>query len=218
MLPRHGPRMKSILLTLCFLYLVSAVTAQSTAVPPDDPELTIVKHSWTKERINWEGDPFGGPVENFDELRRRRVDERRVERARGSGNIGEAAKVERETRAEQVIKSRPPAPPRYAFLYKVFVQNTSNKKVKAIDWDYVFFSSKTEEIARLEFTSEEKIGPGKTKELSVTARQAPAKTVSVYALDKSERQGLDGQVVVMRIEYTDGSVWQRPQVSRGPGH
>lgn len=202
--------MKNILLTLCFLCLGVMATAQTPPVPADAPELTIVKQSWTKERINWEGDPFGGPVENFDDIRRRQADERRVARARGTGNIGEAAKVEREARAEQVIKSRPPAPPRYAFHYKVFVQNTSNKTVKAIDWDYIFASSRTGEISRLEFTSEEKIGPGKGKELSVTARKAPAKTVSVYALDKNERQGLDGHVVIMRIEYTDGSVWGRP--------
>ena len=203
--------MKSISLTLCFLCWGAMATAQSPAVPADAPELTIVKHSWTKERINWEGDPFGGPVENFDDLRRRQADERRVARARGTGNIGEAAKVERETRAEQVIKSRPPAPPRYAFHYKVFVQNTSNKTVKAIDWDYIFFNSNTQsETGRLELTSEEKIGPGKTKELNVMTPKPPAKTVSVYSLDKNERQVLDGQVVIVRIEYTDGSVWQRP--------
>ena len=111
--------MKSILLTLCFLCLSGVVSAQSPVAPPAGPELTVIKHSWTKERINWEGDPFGGSVESFDDVRRRRVDERRVERARGSGNIGEANKVERESRAERVIKERPPAPPRYAFLYKV---------------------------------------------------------------------------------------------------
>jgi hypothetical protein len=62
----------------------------------------------------------------------------------------------------------------------------------------------------MEFTTEEKIGPGKNKEINVMARKPPAKTISVYALDKHERQGLDGQIVIMRIEYTDGSVWQRP--------
>ncbi len=204
--------MKSTLLTLCFLSLGVVATAQSPEVLTAAPELTIVKYSWTKERINWEGDPFGGPVESFDDLRRRRVDERRIERARGTGNIGEAAKVERETRAEQVIKARPPAPPRYAFLYKVVFQNTSSKTIKAIDWDYVVANSKTQETERLEFAHDSKIEPGKTKELSVTARKPPARTVSVYALDKNERLGLDGQVVVVRIQYTDGSVWQRPKV------
>ena len=197
-------------LVVLFLCLCGSVGAQSPSAQ-ETLDVTIVKHSWTKERINWEGDPFGGPVENFDDMRRRMVDERRVGRDGSSGNIAEAAKVEREMRSEQIIKTRPPAPPRYAFLYKVSLRNNSIKTIKAIDWDYVFFSSNTQsETGHLEFTSEEKIGPGKTKELSVMARHPPAKTVSVYALDKTERQGLDGQVVIVRLEYTDGSIWQRP--------
>lgn len=197
-------------LVVLFLCLCGPTSAQSPA-PQQTEEFTIVKYSWTKERINWEGDPFGGPVETFDDMRRRRVDERRVERARGTGNIAEAAKVEREMRSEQIIKTRPPAPPRYAFLYKVSLRNNTNKTIKAIDWDYTFFSSTTQsETGRLEFTSEAKIAPGKIKELNVMSRRPPAKTVSIYELNKTERQGLDGQVVIMRLEYTDGSIWQRP--------
>lgn len=193
---------------ILFIFVCSVVCAQS---PTDVPDLTVVKHSWSKERILWERDPFGGPVENFDDMRRRRVDERRLERARGSGNIGEAAKVEREMRAEQVLRSRPPAPPRYVFHYKLSVKNNAAKTVKSIDWDYIFLGSNTNiEAGRLQFTNDEKIGPGKEKELNVIARQPPAKTISVYALDKKERQGLEGQVLIVRIEYTDGSVWQRP--------
>lgn len=205
--------MKSLLLIFFFMLATGTVMAQT--LPTADPGLTVVKHSWTKERINWEGNPFGGTVENFEDLRRRTVDERRVARARGTGNIGEAAKVERETRAEQVIKARPPAPPRYIFLYKVVFQNTSNKTIQAIDWDYVVMNAKTQETERLEFTNDEKIGAGKTKELSISARKPPSRTVSIYALDKNERQGLDGQVVIVRIQYTDGSIWQRPQLSQG---
>lgn len=211
--------MKTILLTILFLCSANVVRAQSPVGSTDAPvagatdaPVAVVKHSWTKERINWEADPFGGPVEDFEDVRRRRADERRIERARGTGNIAEAAKVEREMRAEQVIKARPPAPPRYVFHYKVSVKNNSDKTIKSIDWDYVFFSANTQsEAGRLEFTSEEKIGPGKNKEINVMARKPPAKTISVYALDKRERQGLEGDIVIVRVEYTDGTVWQRPQ-------
>lgn len=217
--------MKIIILTILVLSCVSVVYAQSPGVAtngpvaptnaplaPVDALIAVIKHSWSKERINWEGDPFGGPVENFDDMRRRRVDERRIERARGSGNLGEASKIEREMRAEQVIKARPPKPPRYVFHYKLSIRNTSDRTIKSIDWDYVFFSANTQsEAGRMEFTSEEKIGPGKNKELHVMARKPPARTISVYALDKNERLGLDGQIVIMRVEYTDGTVWQRPE-------
>lgn len=204
--------MRSLMLFCLTLGVAVAAQAQAgTTTISGVPDVTVVKHSWSKERINWEGDPFGGPVETFDDLRRRMADQRRVERARATGNAGEAAKVEREMRSEQVIKARPPAPPRYGFLYKVSVKNTGEKTIRVVDWDYVFFNAATQsETGRLEFTSDEKIGPGKNKELNAMSRKPPAPTVSVYALDKNERQGIDGQVVVVRIEYTDGTVWQRP--------
>lgn len=205
--------MKKSLMLFCLTLLLSLlVQAQSAAPLASEPtDAVVVKHRWSKERINWEGDPFGGPVETFDDVRRRMADQRRVDRARATGNAGEAAKVEREMRSEQVIKARPPAPPRYGFLYRASVRNTGEKTIKLIDWDYVFFNTVTQtESGRLEFTTEEKIGPGKNKELNAMSRKPPAPTVSVYALDKSERQGLDGQVVLVRIEYTDGTVWRRP--------
>ena len=217
--------MKTTLLTILIVLSGGVVNAQSPvasangsaasgtgSVTSIDVPVAVIKHSWAKERINWEGDPFGGPVENFEDVRRNRVDERRMERARGTGNVGEAAKIEREMRAEQVIKARPPKPPRYIFLYKLSIKNTTEKTIKLIDWDYVFFSANTQsEAGRMEFTSEEKVGPGKNKELQVMASKPPARTISVYALDKNERQGLDGQIVIMRVEYTDGTVWERPQ-------
>lgn len=217
--------MKTTLLTILVVLSGSVVNAQSPVASTNGPvasangpvasidaPVAVIKHSWSKERINWEGDPFGGPVENFEDMRRRRVDERRVERARGSGNVGEANRVEREMRAEQVIKARPPKPPRYVFLYKLTIKNTSDKTIKLIDWDYVFFSANTQsEAGRIQFTSEEKIAPGKNKEIQAMASKPPARTISVYALDKNERQGLDGQIVIMRVEYSDGTVWERPQ-------
>jgi hypothetical protein len=204
--------LKSLTLLCLIIWLPAVVQAQSVSSSiSKGSDLVVVKQSWSKERIGWEGDPFGSPVETFDDLRRRMADQRRIDRARGSGNVGEANKVEREMRSEQVIKSRPPPPPRYGFLYKVSLRNAGEKTIKSVDWDYVFIDSISEIVTgRLEFTSEEKIVPGKSKELIAISRRPPAATVSIYQLDKKERQGLDGQVVIMRIEYTDGTVWQRP--------
>ena len=204
--------MRRVMLFGLTLWLSVGAQAQSgSPATSEPPDVVVVKHGWSKERLNWEGDPFGGPVETFDDLRRRMADQKRVDRARGSGNVGEASKVEREMRSEQVIKARPPAPPRYGFLYRASVKNTGEKTIRVIDWDYVFLNNATQgETGRLQFTSEEKIGPGKSKELNAMSRKPPAPTVSIYALDKNERQGLDGQVVVVRIEYTDGTIWQHP--------
>lgn len=202
--------MKRILCLIALtLALGSGVIAQSPA-PSTDPSVAIVKYSWAKERINWEGDPFAGAFESFEDVRRRAVDTRRLERARGSGNTIEVAKIEREIRAEQVIKARPPKPARYLFVYKVEIKNNADKAIEEFDWDYVFFDAATgAEIGRRQFTGVEKIAPGKTKELSFKVSSPPAKTISLYALDKNERRGLSEAVVLVRVAYADGSVWLR---------
>ena len=200
--------MKTILVFIVIAF-GSGVAAQSPA-PSTDPSVAIVKYSWAKERINWEGDPFAGAFESFEDVRRRAVDTRRLERARGSGNAIEVSRVEREMRAEQVIKARPPKPARYVFVYKVGIKNDSDKTITEFDWDYVFFDAATgAEIGRREFTGVEKIGPGKSKELVFQVSSPPAKTISVYALDKHERRGLTEAVVLVRVAYADGSVWLR---------
>ena len=187
----------------------SGLAAQSPA-PSNDPPATIVKHSWTKTRIDWERDPFAGTLESFEDVRRRAVDTRRLERARGSGSAIEVARVEREMRAEQVIKARPPKPPRYAFVYKVALKNNSDKTITEFDWDYVFFDAATgAEIGRRQFTGVEKIGPGKDKELIFQVSSPPAKTISVHSLGKNERQSLTEAVVLLRVAYSDGTVWLR---------
>lgn len=200
---------------LLFCACAAAASAQSPAAAAGGepagapPDVEIVRHSWSKERIGWEGNPFGGTIEDFSDVRRRMADQRRLERARASGNPAEASKVEREMRAEQVIKSRPPKPPRYAFSYKLSVRNTGAKTIKEIDWDYVFLDATTgQELDRREFTGVEKIGPGKMKELAFLAPTPPTQTISAHALGKNEREGLREAIVVVRILYADGTIWR----------
>lgn len=197
----------------CLLLLCSAVAARAqspAAEPSGSSGVEVVKHSWSKERLNWEGDPFGGSVENFDDIRRRFADQRRIDRARATGNTAEARKVETEMRAEQVIKARPPAPPRYAFRYAASFKNTGEKTIKQIDWDYLFFDASTNRmVGRIELGSDEKIEPGKKRDVSFFLPTPPAKTISAQALNSKERQGLIEQIILVRVVYADGSVWQR---------
>jgi hypothetical protein len=202
-----------LLILFGFLICQGAVAgAQSPPTAQGPPGLEVVKYSWSKERIDWEKDPFGGAVENFQDMRRRVVDQRRLERARAGGVAGQDTKIEREMRSEEVIKARErAAPARYAFLYKVSVKNGSAKTIKEIDWDYVFTDAVTgQELDRREFTGVEKISPGKSKELSFLVSTPPTKTISAHTLNKKERDGLKEEVVIVRVTYEDGTVWQRP--------
>lgn len=185
--------------------------------PADPPGLAVVKFSWSKERLNWEGDPFGGPNESFDQMRVRMRNERRIQQAKsesGGGNRIELNKAERDARTDSALieATRQKAPPRYGFLYKLTVRNNGAKAVKEVEWDYVFTDAATgQEVGRHQFAGGEKIGPGKKREFAYFIPSPPARTVSADALDRKEREGLSEQVVVVRVLYEDGTVWQRPQ-------
>ena len=181
----------------------------------DAPDVQVMKHSWSKERVGWERDPFAGPIENFDEMRVRTRNEKRIMDAK-RGSSGESSKAERDALTDQALISAihkaPPA--RYGFSYKVSFQNSGAKEITAIDWDYVFYdlTNKTE-LGRREFGSEQKIAPGKTKEVTFFIAAPPVRRISVQALDKNERAGLGERIELVRVEYADGTFWQRPQTA-----
>ena len=170
----------------------------------DPPGVEVVKSSWSKVRIGWERDPFGGPLENFDEMRSRVRNERRI--AQGGG---ERAKREAKADEANLAKQREKPPSQYYFIYKAKLKNTHTSAITQIDWDHVFFERGTEnEVGRQEFTSDEQIGPGKTKELTVTITSPPTRTISVTSLNLEERDRLSEKIVLVRVQFADGRVWQ----------
>ncbi|CAN5723831.1 hypothetical protein BH20ACI3_BH20ACI3_12430 [soil metagenome] len=205
--------MKPIFLPLSLLVFALASNAQTPATLVSAPSVQVVKFSWSKERINWEQNPFGGPNENFHEMQFRARAEKRASDARRA-NSPDASKLERDARTDAAIiqvERQKKGPPRYTFLYRSSVKNTSERTIKEIDWDYVFLDAATgEELGRRQFTSIQTIAPGKSRELSVMLSAPPTKRISVYALDNKERIGFGEQVVIVRVKYSDGSVWQVP--------
>lgn len=206
--------MKALLALVLAAAASSAAAAQSAPAPAAGPPgLVVVKFNWSKERLNWEGDPFAGPNENFDQMRVRMRNERRILDAKSgsTGNTVELNKVEREARADSanIERMRAQSPSRYGFIYKVTLRNEGEKPVSAVDWDYVFSDAATgAELGRRQFTSEEKIAPGKKKELAFFVSSPPTRTVSADALNRRERDGLAERVVLVRVVYGDGTVWQ----------
>ncbi|OLE51783.1 MAG: hypothetical protein AUG51_21210 [Acidobacteria bacterium 13_1_20CM_3_53_8] len=79
----------------------------------------------------------------------------------------------------------------------VLVKNSGNKIIKAIDWDYVFFSDEAmeHEVKRHKFRTRKKIAPGASKFLS--------EYVEKRAASRYQR------VFINRVEFADGSVWLR---------
>ncbi|HKP73623.1 MAG TPA: hypothetical protein VJT82_11835 [Pyrinomonadaceae bacterium] len=191
-----------------------AASAQPPATPATGaPGVAVLKFGWSKERLGWERDPFSGPVENFDEMRVRSRNEKRIDDAKRGGSTSDVDRIRREAKADSAIleRRREQSPPRYGFMYKVTIKNTGAKAIKTLDWDHVFFDPDTKtETGRHQFTGDGKVSPGKQKEFAVFIAAPPSRTISVHKLNKNERDTVGEQIVIMRVEYADGSVWQRP--------
>ncbi|HEX8499025.1 MAG TPA: hypothetical protein VF659_00440 [Pyrinomonadaceae bacterium] len=186
------------------------------AAAPADPGVEVVKHGWSKERINWERDPFAGPLESFDDARMRMRNEKRIEDAK-RGSAPETDRLKTEARADDaLIAARHRGKPaRYVFSYRAAFRNGGGKPVREVDWDYVFFDAATgQEVGRHRFTSEGRLDPGKKREFGFLIAAPPAKTISVQSLNDRERDGISGRVVLVRVLYADGTVWRRPE--QGP--
>jgi len=197
---------------ICLVLLLSLASHGSlaNAAVQGSAEVEVLKWSWSKERIGWEGDPFRGPVENFDEVRARTRNEKRIDDAK-RGNSAETDRIKREAKADaaNIETQHKNVPSRYVFIYKTRIRNGSTKTIRSIDWDYIFRDvSNDTELNRQQFTSDETIGPGKSKELMVVLRKPPTQTISVTSLNTSEKESLKGEVILVRIEFSDGSVWQ----------
>ena len=198
---------------LCLILLLSIpgiTLAQAPTATTDASAIEVLKFSWSKERIGWEHDPFGGPIENFDEMRARTRSERQVQGAKQGGKVQQDAKAD----AANLALLHKTTPSQYIFTYKTTVRNLSTKTVKVVDWDYVFLDKSTNtELGRQQFTSEEKIGPGKSKELIVSLKKPPTHTISVTSLNKGEADSLSGRILILGVHYSDGTSWQAPEAA-----
>jgi len=82
------------------------------------------------------------------------------------------------------------------------LENTGTKTITAVEWEHVFFTDKDKqkESRRYKFRKEIKIEPGKE---TFVAQRIHSENYSEVPTRQPQK------VVINRIEYSDGSVWQQ---------
>ena len=94
--------------------------------------------------------------------------------------------------------------------YKIKVQNPTSQAVDILFLEYQFSDrSNPENVTRRQFLCVANLIPGKEKELQAFSLNGPPDVVNVKSLEKNSASPFDEKVVINRIEYRGGSVWQR---------
>ncbi|HKQ92346.1 MAG TPA: hypothetical protein VJZ77_16935 [Blastocatellia bacterium] len=94
-------------------------------------------------------------------------------------------------------------------LSQVVLKNTGAKPIKVVEWDFLFPHCENGQfVPRYDVTTRVKIKPGGQKTLKrrlppSASRCEMPKVISIDEVQKHER------ISIKRIEYLDGSVWQR---------
>jgi hypothetical protein len=201
--------MKSILLLPLLLMLLPQ--NQSPAISNEGNPVVVVSSKWFKDRQQIAPGPEGfAPAAamipaNKNYERNRRANAPPGERDPNLDTIdGRSAALEK-----AVQDSRAPKPID-GFGYRVKVHNASNKLIEIIFWEYQFKEAPDSTIvSRRQFLCDTSIKPEKDRELKAFSVSGPHDVVSVEALARKAANPGEEKVVINRVEYADGSIWQR---------
>lgn len=194
-------------ITIGLLVIMLSVTFSQaqTANAPQPPDLTILSQNWEKY-AKWTN------LSAFDttgETHKERLDRIKGETTNDPSRTVPGAKPQ--PIRSKPVKTLPKSTEGYQ--YKASVKNSGVKIIRAVSWEYIFTDPGSgDELARHRFHTRKKIRPGQVKELAEFELSSPTKVVSAAGLEKSVAEPFSERVVITRVEYSDGTVWQIKEV------
>jgi hypothetical protein len=191
--------------------------SQNPTISHEDNPVAVVSHKWFRDRQEFSPATQGtipAPAmipanKNFEKTRR--ANNSPGERDPNLDTIdGRSAALER-----AVQDSRTPKPVD-GFAYRAKIRNLSPKPIDVIFWEYQFRdASEPTHVTRRQFLCGVSIKTGKDKELQAFSLSGPHDVVSVDTLAKKGEQTAMEEVLINRVEYADGSIWQRKEWNFG---
>jgi hypothetical protein len=198
--------MKAIYAFLLALLITGSVSAQALANSSEQSSLEVIEKEWYMEVNNpaFEKSPFG-PIDELQQTRQTRRVIQRQNEIRARRGLPPLRTPNPSLPEPDPASGKSPD----VFTYKVKVRNTGQKVIRTIIWEYVFFEPGTKrEVGRLQFVSDGKINPGKTKNLTASSLSPPSNTINVKEGGKKLREQYSEQIIIQGIEFDDGTFWE----------
>ena len=186
---------------LIFLAVLTSLVVADQITAQDRAKVEVIKFNWSmydrKKVINdsplFEEETINQPGKNT------RIREKTIEEQ--SQDL---------RRIESAAKRDASAPTGKIFLYELKLKNLDEKTIKSFIWEYQpVKESAPQNISSRRFFCVEKIKAGDSKTLRIISHLPPVNIVD--ASDSNSEAGKDFavDVVINRIEYSDGTVWKK---------
>lgn len=205
--------MKTLILLSLLLSLL--IPFQSSTLPADGASpLSVSSFKWTRARRKVDVAEAEGTAparamipQNRNFARNARVnDPQGVRDPNGDTLDGRSAAMEK-----SVAESRAPQQKSLdGYAYRIKVQNAGQKIVEIVFWEYQFQDPANPQlIARRQFLCGVSIAAGKGRDLEGFSLSGPSDVVDVKTLANNNGNSFKENAVINRVEYADGSIWQR---------
>ena len=200
--------------TLLLLSLLLPFTLQDGAVARDGSPLAVVGSRWSKSRIAVPKESASRTTpaaamtaanRNFE--RNRRMNDPAGVRDPNADTL-DARSAALEKTVQESRSSKPSAVDGYA--YRAKVRNAGAKAVEVVFWEYQFTeAANPSNVVRRQFLCGVQIKPNKEKELEGLSTLAPSEVISADSLAGKTEKPFTERVLINRVEYADGTIWQR---------
>ena len=208
--------MRSLFILPLVLLPLAVAQNQTLVVSQGKSDLAVLSHKWSKTRevtTSVVPNDFPAPAPSLADTARRNAE--RSERLTDTGGPRQPSGLSVDARAAALEKTSRDARTQQpklvdGFSYRLRLKSESLKPIEIVFWEYQFIDAATPDIVtRRQFLCGLNLKPGKEKDVIAFSLAGPSRIVSVQTLaNKIEKPPLE-RVLINRIEYADGTIWQR---------
>lgn len=94
------------------------------------------------------------------------------------------------------------------YFYRIEIKNTNEKVIKSFAWEYQPVDPA--DPSNRQFYCAVKAKPNENKQFELISPLAPTRIVDASKAGEKPDKGSKEKVVINRVEFFDGSIWQRP--------
>src|SRR5690242_1779825 len=180
----------------------------------ENSPLTVVSYKWSRARraVEAKTDEGAGPAramipQNKNFARNARVNDPAGVRDPNADTLdGRSEALEKSVQESRTAKPKSSE----GYLYKIKVQNSGPKGIEIVFWEYQFQDPADPSlVARRQFLCGVNIATDKSKDLEGFSLSGPSEVVNVKTLANRSENSFKERVLINRVEYSDGSIWQR---------
>jgi len=208
-------------LLLVFPILFGLLIPYQTANPTNEAvPLTVTSFKWSHARRTFDTPPDEGSAparamipQNKNFARNARInDPAGVLDPNADTLDGRSAALEKSVQDSRATKPKTTD----GFAYRVNVQNPGTKVIEIVFWEYQFQDPADPSIlTRRQFLCGVNIAANKSKDLEGFSLAGPSDVVNVSTLANRSENPFKENVLINRVEFSDGSMWQRKGWSLG---